>query len=383
MATSKQTITAVTGSGPYTVTIADASVVAANDHLGAPTLTGDGVYLITGKAGNDLTVTDTLDPDAGTYGAPVIGPGFTGTPTAENTTPIPYGAQNWNAAATRNARQAITTTADPGVADVRLSLHATDAMGEGTAAGTIYLHRFEGRNLAIYNGVNWELVTVPATPASVAFSGLSASTVYDVFGYSSGGTVALETIAWSTTVTRATALALQDGVWCKSTQLTRRYLGSFYLDGSKQATDANAAARLDVWNLHNRVMRCAEIEVVGGAWSHAVNGSRRPNGSASYDVQVLRGLDLDAVQAQWTVRIQTPAGPSSSQESAGLGADGSGWNGYAYVSTPSKDVTVTAVGAELVGQGLRAIHGWETHYGTGTNTMNTGLGSYLRVQALQ
>ena len=79
--------------------------------------------------------------------------------------------------------------------------------------------------------------------------GLTASRVYDVFGYLNSGTLALELLIWTDATNRATALAYQDGVLIKSGNATRRYLGTIYINSTGGQTEDTEIQRF-VWNYY-------------------------------------------------------------------------------------------------------------------------------------
>ena len=82
------------------------------------------------------------------------------------------------------------------------------------------------------SGSLWTEELSVTSPISIAVPS-TTSTVYDVFVYDSSGTSTLELTAWTNLTTRATALAYQNGVLCKTegALVTRRYLGSFRTTG--------------------------------------------------------------------------------------------------------------------------------------------------------
>lgn len=139
----------------------------------------------------------------------------------------------------------------PGIAQGRLSVVSGNSVGEGSAAGTLYYTPHTGDRIALWDGTNWS--PVQFTERSLALSVTSGS-VYDIFGYLSSGVLTLESLVWTNTTTRATAIAqTTNGVRIKSGDATRRYLGTIYATGTNQTSDANAARC--VWNEDNRVHR--------------------------------------------------------------------------------------------------------------------------------
>lgn len=142
----------------------------------------------------------------------------------------------------------------PLVAQGRLTLvtgdpsPATDQVG----ASTLYYTPFRGNTIALYASGSWTTRTF--AELSLALSGLTSGKNYDVFAYDNAGTVALELgPAWTNDTTRATALALQDGVWVKSGAATRRYLGTIRTTGTTTTEDSNA--KRFVFNADNRLLR--------------------------------------------------------------------------------------------------------------------------------
>lgn len=110
MASGLLTITSVTneGGGVYLLGVADSSGVAPNDHLGArrTNATGPGaVYLVTQvPSSTSVRVTDTLTQEnGGTFGVPIAGAAWFGTPSAAGLSLIPHTAAPYDAAARRNA----------------------------------------------------------------------------------------------------------------------------------------------------------------------------------------------------------------------------------------------------------------------------------------
>lgn len=154
--------------------------------------------------------------------------------------------------------------------DGRLSVHSTDPLGEGSSSSILYLHRYTGSRMALYDGSSeWSYLTIADTPLQVATTGVAtASKPYDVFAYDNSGTIAMELTAWTDDTTRATALTRQDGVLVKSGATTRRYLGTVYLDASKQVTDSGKLRHLQNWE--NRVpweSNDTVTPILGANWS--------------------------------------------------------------------------------------------------------------------
>lgn len=144
-----------------------------------------------------------------------------------------------------------------------------------TSQSTLYYTPFVHDQIILWDGTNWRPYTV--TETSLALSGLTSGKPYDVFGYVSSGVLALELLAWTDDTTRATAVTLQDGRYCKSGDKTRLLLGTIYTTGT--TTTADAEATRYVWNAYNQVNRRMAVSnttshsYTSGAWREWNAGS--------------------------------------------------------------------------------------------------------------
>ncbi len=174
-----------------------------------------------------------------------------------------------------------------------------------TAAGTLYYTPYNGLFTPVWDGTNW--MAISSAEVSIALSGGTASRVHDVFAYSSSGTLTLELLAWTDDKTRATALARQDGRLVKSGDATRLYLGSVYLDGSKQANwvlgglaAGGTAAQLDLWNMYNQVDVATRSGDTTDNWTYALTAFRSANGSSTMRTTFVVGISEHAIFATYT-----------------------------------------------------------------------------------
>ena len=217
----------------------------------------------------------------------------------------------------------------------RLSLSTTavpaDVMGSSTLYYVPYLHD----RIALWTGTGIVVVIIP-TPGGVSLplSGLTAGAVYDVFGYynPSTGQMVLETLVWTNLTTRATALNMgNSGFLVKSTDFTRRYLGSFYAQGTNTLYDYGTGPAgggppyRHLWNMYNRVQRHVVMTDNTASWSYAVNTWRIMRGQTPTNecVTMVRGLDEDDVLLYGAI----------------AGSPNSGGAGYACFSLDSATAT--------------------------------------------
>lgn len=166
------------------------------------------------------------------------------------------GIAEYNAAASANRQVAVDRVlafGNPAICEGRLTL--TTAVPVTTAdvatATTVYFTPCNGNRISIYDGTRWRLYAL--TEISLALGTLTSGKNYDVFIYDSSGTLTLEFLVWTNDTTRATALVLQDGVWCKTGALTRRWLGTFRTISTTTTTDT--AQQRFLLNGYNKVAR--------------------------------------------------------------------------------------------------------------------------------
>lgn len=161
-----------------------------------------------------------------------------------------------------------------------------------TAAETVYLTPFRGNAIDLYDNSATRWVRVLFGEISVDVP--DATQMNDVFVYLSSGVLTLETVAWTNTTTRATALTTQNGALVKSGSTNKRYVGSFYATTAGNGQTEDSAANRLLFNYYNRVKRF-------GSASFTAN---RTTASTSYvEVnteirnQFVVGVTEDAVQA--------------------------------------------------------------------------------------
>jgi hypothetical protein len=188
-------------------------------------------------------------------------------------------------------------SADPAVADGRLTTESgvPVSTSDRAAQGTLYFTPLEGNQIGLSNGSSWDVISF--AEVSLALSGLTSGKNYDIFGYNDGGALALDLgPAWTNDTTRATAIVKQDGIWVKSGDATRRYLGTFRASG--QATTEDTAAKRYVWNAQKRVERPMFAGAAFG--SYTVTGDSAfgyVNADSANRVEFVRGLNVDNISA--------------------------------------------------------------------------------------
>lgn len=221
-----------------------------------------------------------------------------------------------------------------GVSELRLTLTSATPVttADVTAAGTIYLTPYIGNRIRLWDGTRWnERQTAEVSLALTATSGKP----YDVFAYDNAGTVTLETLVWTDDTTRATALTTQNGVYVKSGDATRLYLGSFYASGLNVTEDSVKLRYL--WNMYHRVPRPMSVTDATDSWTYTTATWRQANASAANQLSMMRGLNIDAVTAHVYILVHNSS--AGTYMSPGVGIDSTSTNsaqihgGAAYVGS--------------------------------------------------
>lgn len=156
-----------------------------------------------------------------------------------------------------------------GVPGGRLTLESgvPVSSADQTSKTTIYYTPYMGNRIPLWTGSIWASFTFAET--SFALGTLTSGKPYDVFGYLSAGALVLEALVWTNDTTRATAVTIQDGYYCKSGDKTRLYLGSFYT--ATATTTEDSVLNRYLWNCYSRVIRFLVQGV--GASSHTYTSS--------------------------------------------------------------------------------------------------------------
>ena len=169
-----------------------------------------------------------------------------------------------------------------------------------TAKTTIYFTPFNGDKISLYDGTAWAAYTF--TERSLSLGTLTSAKNYDVFIYNNSGTLALElSAAWTSDTARSDAITLLNGIYVKSTNNTRRYLGT--IRTTSTTTTEDSLAKRFVWNFNNKVLRSLYLNMYSS--SHTFNGTAREwnNGTGITRVQFVTGINGETFIANAYVAI--------------------------------------------------------------------------------
>lgn len=260
----------------------------------------------------------------------------------------------------------------PAINGGRLSLVSGSPLADASNAGTLYWVPYKSSYIALYNGVRW--LAINAGEKSLALT-LTSGKVYDVFGYlNSSGTLALETLVWSSTTARATNLTTQDGCYVKSGDATRRYLGTIYASGTNQCTHDSTIG--GVWNADNQVSWTGRIRPTGSTHTYTTATVREWQGSTTNGlsrVTYVCGLPSDVLATGAATATNSNV---SAAFSPGLGYDSSttpsGTNGLVNQQTSNCYAMFAFSDSRDCAVGVHSHRLLQTSQATGTTTWLDG-----------
>jgi hypothetical protein len=191
---------------------------------------------------------------------------------------------------------------------------ASDVIG-GT---NVYFTPYTGNFIGLYNGASWATYTF--TELTLALGTVISDLPYDVFIYLSGGSPAIEKLAWTNGTTRATALTTQNGVLVKSGDATRRYVGTFYTTST--TTTEDSANKRYLWNYYNRSQKQLVAVDTTDSWTYSTASWRAANNNTTDGVgrfSVVIGYQEDRITVFRTCMVYN--GTANARVAIGIGVD--------------------------------------------------------------
>ncbi len=231
-----------------------------------------------------------------------------------------------------------------------------------TGATTIYYTPHVHDTVVLWDGASW--VPTTFTETSHALGAVTSGANYDVFGFLSGDSLALEKLVWTNDTTRATAVTLQDGRYCKSGDKTRLYLGTFRTTSTTATEDSGGGTATQVggkrfvWNMYNRVNRALRVIDTADSWSYTTDTIRQANGATGNKVEYVCGIAEDPVYA-FVHGIAFLTGNTARAAKIGVGVDStssfSGTRQGGYVNTGSMYAPVQGAYRGIPGVGYHYL----------------------------
>jgi len=208
----------------------------------------------------------------------------------------------------------ITQKINNRICDGRLTLESGVAISitDQIDKDTIFFTPYNGNAIGLYNGSNWELLHFSET--SLSLGTLTSNTNYDVFAYNNSGTLGLEIgPAWTDDTTRSTNIVLQDGVYVKASDPTRRYLGTFRTTSTTTTEDSET--RRFLWNMYNRTRKNLTMIKTTATYTYTTIAWRPWQNSIEDGVSrfyyVIGLFDGDHITSTVTSQVRTTGGSPS------------------------------------------------------------------------
>ena len=243
-----------------------------------------------------------------------------------------------------------------------------------TAKTSVYYTPYVHNVVPLWDGYKW--VPVEFSETTLALGTLTSGKPYDVFGYLSAGALVLESLVWTNDTTRATAVTLQDGRYCKSGDKTRLLLGTFYTTSTTTTEDSKTSRYLcNVYNVRSRLLQVTEATA---NWNYNTFTWRSANNNTSNRVRVLTSVPGPLLDLQVVQRAYGSATAIATWVSIGAGS----------TSAPSSNATLGArTGVEVLGMlaslkaaspvGAQYYQWLERGHGSGTSTFISDSAAFL------
>lgn len=304
-----------------------------------------------------------------------------------------------------SAEVAITPSAEDLVSSSmpcgRLTLTSATPVMTSTTTGatTIYYTPCRGRCVPLWTGSHFGMADIggelsqATTDATKSPAACTTNSLYDLFVWVDNGTYrCTRGPAWSSATSRGTGagtteLELLQGWWVNKIAITNGpaaryglYVGTVRTNSSSQVDFQLAAVaaggtpgKIYVWNAYHRVDLSTTVGETTDSWTYASSTWRQANNSAGMQVEMVRGLNEDAVRAIYSA-FMLPSATGGSR--LGIGVDST--SAYSGVTTGAaaagNALSAPAFYAGLPGIGYRTIAAIE-HSAAGTATFYGDIGT--------
>lgn len=261
-------------------------------------------------------------------------------------------------------------SAPPSICEGRLTLESGVPLSttDQTAKTSLYFAPLHGNKVGLYDGSAWAIYNF--TERTLSLSGYTADKNYDIWLYNNSGTLTLDSTVWTNDTTRATAITAQDGIYVKSGDATRRYLGTIRITASTGQCEDSISKRY-VWNAYNRLRRPLRVIEATNTWTYNTASWRYANNVDTSRVFCVCGLNEDLVEAV----VHFSGGGTGTAGSQGVGVDSSTANSAQLVGElgGAQNVSAYTFYRGYIGIGFHYI-AWIEYARTGTVTFRGDAG---------
>lgn len=191
-----------------------------------------------------------------------------------------------------------------------------------------------GNNIGLYSTADatWKVITFSEVSTAIPST---ASQTHDWFGFlKPTGTLGIEALSWTNDTTRATAIALQNGVYIKNGDPSRRYLGTTRTVGAGIVEDS--FARRNLWNYYNRVERPMQnVAETANSWVWDTASYHQANANVANQIEYVQGVSEDCV----TATVQGMSSQSgTTMHGVGIGIDSTTVNSAQVMGSHNSNV---------------------------------------------
>jgi hypothetical protein len=257
---------------------------------------------------------------------------------------------------------------------------------DSTSLSTIYLTPYTGDVIGLWDGVRFRPVQMGEL--SLAVTGRTTDLPFDIFVAYNSGSPTLEFLNWSTATARATAISSSSGVWTKSGDTTRRYVGTCRPRSATTyhwvTSGSDAPAKFDLWNVNNRLGVDWQVKATTDTWTYTTATVRQAQASTNYQVDVVAGLQEGYLRARVRAASLNTSASVARQAAPGTLDSTTAFGGLVDYVNPNTASAVVAHGGEYSTQvtiGRHFVAWLEISDATGTTTWYGDNGTPLRVQS--
>lgn len=214
-----------------------------------------------------------------------------------------------------------------------------------TAITTLYLHRFRGNNVLLWNGSRFTgYQFASSTPLSLSLSGYTANSNYDIFLDYNAGSPVLRSLIWTNNTTRQTTIdTLIEGIYLLSGTPAWRYVGTIRIGATTGQTEDSETHRF-IYNYYNRIRR--HFRVVGSSNHNYNSGTVRSwNNDATLRYDFVVGVAEDSLRID--ARGQNTGVTSNTICSIGAGYDSTSINNLDIDGFTYPNAMVDVIGGEI------------------------------------
>jgi len=285
----------------------------------------------------------------------------------------------------------------PATNGFRMAPTPDDSIPADGLFSAVFLVPVRSNRIALYDGTKWVIRRSTANPA-YTLSGRTAGLPFDVFMYWDGSDLALEVVNWSTATPspaqRAAQIAKQDGVWIKTGDATRRYIGSVRPRSATQyqvrrdARVGTAPGGIDYYNVDNTVIQVVSIRASNGSsWIYNSTVLRQANGDPTAQIDTIAGIPRDTAALTLVVAVRCSDAAASNKAAASIGSGSvvqDGTRSHPTVNSGVGDRQIVAGLNDAVRMGVFSYLWLESGTGAGTTTFlgQTDLDTHSGMTAL-